>query len=107
MLPERWGVVWGIFRIVLFLSAFGVGSLVLGPRLPFRNISKTQVNESAGSSLIVICDDGPVAAGPVDPGSNLIRIDCLSSKMFVVRRSGFAEQHSPVLSNLDFPRFNH
>jgi hypothetical protein len=76
-------MVWSSIRLLLFTAAFSIGMwLAHSGNKP----DPTPVlNESAGASLVVACDEGPVVVGPLRAGNNAIQLYCAQSKMVVVR----------------------
>lgn len=85
-------MVWGFLRIVIFGTAFLAGTIITDvvqtdvvqskspPEIP-------SLKESAGTSLVVVCDEGGVVVTPLAGGSGAVQLDCAQSEMLVVRHS--------------------
>ena len=71
---------WGIFRILIFSSAFLIGSTTSGFWIP----QSTVLEPTAGTSLVVTCEAGnpKVEPAPIPSG---IEVKCPRSNMHVVR----------------------
>jgi hypothetical protein len=88
---------WSWVRLGLFAGAFVIGVLLSHSGLRHPSASAPVLNENAGSSLVVACNDGSVVVRPVVANRNVIQLHCLQSEMVVVR-------DHPKLENI--PAFN-
>jgi hypothetical protein len=88
---------WGFVRLGLFTGAFLIGMLLSHSGLLYPSDSAPVLNEKAGASLVVACDNAPVVVEPLKPNHNAVQLHCEESRMVVVR------DHPPVK---DGPAFN-
>ena len=89
-------MVWSSIRLLLFTGAFSIGMWLAHPSSDRSNPTPI-LNEGAGASLVVACNEGPVVVGPLRAGNNAIQLHCAQSKMVVVR-----DNRSAVKNVTDF-----
>jgi hypothetical protein len=93
-------MVWSWVRLGLFGGALLIGMLLSHSGLRQPLASAPVLNESAGTSLVVACNDGKVVVNPITANPNVIQLHCLQSDMVVVR-------DHPKLENIPaFDRIN-
>jgi hypothetical protein len=78
-------MVWGFVRVALFTGAFSVGMLLSHSGLHGPSAPASVLNENAGASLVVACNDGSVIINELVRSHNAIQLKCVQSKMVVVR----------------------
>ena len=76
---------WSLVRLGLFTGAFSIGMLLSHSGLQHPSAPVAVLNENAGASLVVACDDGSVVVHALKAGPNAIQLHCVQSKMVVVR----------------------
>jgi len=76
---------WGWVRLGLFTGAFSIGILLSHHGLQSSRATAPVLNENAGASLVVACKDSSVVVGALEAGPNAIQLQCVQSKMVVVR----------------------
>jgi hypothetical protein len=76
---------WGWVRLGLFAGAFSIGMLLSHSGLRHPLASAPVLDENAGTSLVVACNDGSLVVNPVMANRNVIQLHCLQSEMVVVR----------------------
>src|SRR2546426_7471224 len=81
-------MVWSFIRVAIFTAAFVVGLMITGPgnigTAASSNSSQVaQLDEKAGSSLLVACDGGKVIITPLPDERGAVQLDCLRSRMVV------------------------
>jgi hypothetical protein len=76
---------WGFIRVGLFTGAFSVGMLLSHSGLHHSPAPAPVLSESAGASLVVACHDGAVVINELERSHNAIQLQCVQSKMVVVR----------------------
>jgi hypothetical protein len=76
---------WGFVRLGLFTVAFLIGMLLSHSSLLHPSDSAPVLNEKAGASLVVACDDASVAIEALKPNRNAVQLHCEQSRMVVVR----------------------
>jgi hypothetical protein len=85
-------MVWGFARVAIFGLAFFAGILLTGHSyLAPSGASDFSIiptlNETAGTSLVVACQDGRVLVNSISRAGRSVQVDCVQSKMVVVRDS--------------------
>lgn len=83
-------MVWGYLRLTLFTMAFLIGLVVtgwlgMGPVSASSGSDLPRLGQAAGTSLVVVCDEGKVIVTPVADNKGAVHLQCLQSKMRVVR----------------------
>jgi hypothetical protein len=76
---------WSWVRLGLFAGAFLIGVFLSHSGLRHPSVSALVLNENAGTSLVVACNDGSVVVNPIAANRNVIQVHCLQSEMVVVR----------------------
>ena len=89
---------WGWVRLGLFAGAFSIGLLLSHSGLRHPSASAPVLNENAGTSLVVACNDGSLVVNPIVANRNVIQLHCLQAREMVVVRD------HPKLENI--PAFN-
>ncbi len=88
---------WSLVRLGLFTGAFSIGMLLSHSGLLHRSVSTAVLNENAGASLVVACDDGSMIVRGLKAGGNAVQLHCVQSNMVVVRDHSTSE-NVPALS---------
>jgi len=92
---------WSFVRLGLFTGAFSIGILLShsGPRYPSAAVSV--LNENAGASLVIACDNASVVVEALKPNRNAVQLHCLQSGMVVVR-DHLSSKDRPAFNRTDF-----
>ena len=78
-------MMWGFVRLGLFAGAFSIGMLLPHSGLRHPSVPAPVLNESAGASLVVACDNGSVVVDSLKLSHNAVQLHCEQSGMVVVR----------------------
>src|SRR6266850_8604221 len=81
-------MVWSFIRIAIFSGSFVVGLMIAGPGTVGSAVSSNssqvaRLDESAGSSLVVACDDGKVIITPLSNQRGAVQLNCFRTRMVV------------------------
>lgn len=81
---------WGYLRVTIFLTAFFVGMMVTSwvsaARVSASGGSDApRLDQAVGTSLVVTCDQGKVIVTPVSDNKGAVQLQCVQSKMRVIR----------------------
>ena len=92
---------WSFVRLGLFTGAFSIGMLLShsGPGYPSAAVSV--LNENAGASLVIACDNAPVVVDALKSTRNAVQLHCLQSGMVVVR-DHLSSKGKPAFNRTDF-----
>jgi hypothetical protein len=106
-------MVWGVFRVTIFLIAFLSGALLASffPLMGTASAGEAQLPGVGGTSLLVRCDEGIPTVQQLRGSTTAIEVKCARSDMQVVqtkpapRRQRPPKTFDPIaafLSNLFF-----
>ena len=76
---------WSFVRLGLFSGAFSIGMLLSHFGLLHPTDSAPVLNEKAGASLVIACDDALIVVEALKPNPNAVQLHCEQSRMVVVR----------------------
>ena len=91
---------WSLVRLGLFTGAFSIGMLLSHAGLRQPSNPAPVLTENAGASLVVACDDGTVVVNSLKAGHSAIHLQCVQSKMVVVRDHHVLE-NVPALNRIN------
>src|SRR5262245_36415380 len=93
-------MVWGVFRVTIFLIAFLCGALLASffPLMGTTAAGEAQLPGVGGTSLLVRCDDGIPTVQQLPGSTTAIQVKCARSDMkFVETRPAPRRQRPPRL----------
>ena len=90
-------MVWGLVRVSVFTTAFFIGMALTdsgGGSASAKTTTGPQLDESAGATLVVACNDGNVIVRQLDR-RGAVQLDCERSRMVVVRDHYQSSEKNP------------
>lgn len=90
-------MVWGIFRVTIFLIAFLCGALVASffPLMGTTAAGEAQLPGVGGTSLLVRCDEGIPTVQQLPGSTTAIEVKCARSDMRVVESKPTPRRQRP------------
>src|SRR5262245_11976538 len=90
-------MVWGVFRVTLFLIAFLCGALLASffPLMGTTAAGEAQLPGVGGTSLLVTCDEGSPTVQQLKGSTTAIEVKCAQSDMQVIETKPAPRRQKP------------